>query len=86
MEGSIYEPIYNSLLANGLTYVLVLLVCIVLSWWGLQQLRLEVFLKNPKSTPAKILLIFLSVALGHQVTSFLYDYLQWTGVLTGTFF
>jgi uncharacterized integral membrane protein (TIGR02327 family) len=76
---------YSSFGMMGLTYIFVVLVCITFSWWGLQQLRLEVFLKNPKSTPAKILLIFLSIVLGYQVSSFLFAYFQWTGMLRGMF-
>lgn len=84
-EESIYQPIYNSYTIAGVSYVLVVLVCITLSWMGLQQLRLDVFLKNPKSPFAKILLIFLSIVLGYQVTSFLFQYFQMTSMLRGMF-
>lgn len=79
------DAFFTSLGITGMTYIVVVLVCIAFSWWGLQQLRLDVFLKNPKSTPAKILLIFLSVALGYQVASFLIAYFEWTGMMKGLF-
>lgn len=69
----------------GLVYILVVLICITFSWWGLQQLRLEVFLKNPRSAPAKVLLIFLSVVLGYQVAGFLFSYFTWAGMLKELF-
>ena len=77
------DAFFTSLGITGITNIVVVLVCIACSWWGLQQLRLDVFLKNPKSTPAKILLIFLSVALGYQVASFLIAYFEWTGMMKG---
>lgn len=76
---------YSSFGAIGMTYIVVVLVCITFAWWGLQQLRLDVFLKNPKSPPAKVLLIFLSIVLGYQVASFLFAYFEWTGMLRGMF-
>lgn len=80
----IFDPdYYNNLGTAGLTYILIALVCIVLAWWGLQQLKLEAFLKNPRSMPAKLLLIFASVALGYQVAQFLFAYSQWTTMLRG---
>jgi uncharacterized integral membrane protein (TIGR02327 family) len=79
------DAFFTSLGITGITNIVVVLVCIACSWWGLQQLRLDVFLKNPKSTSAKILLIFLSVALGYQVASFLIAYFEWTGMMKGLF-
>lgn len=76
---------YYTLGFTGMIYIVLTLVCIALAWIGLQQLRLEVFLKNPKSTPAKILLIFASIALGYEVASFLMAYFGWTGMLKGMF-
>lgn len=70
---------------TGLAYIVIVLLCIVLAWLGLQQLRLEVFLKNPRNPYAKILLIFASIALGYQVASFLIAYFEWTGMLKGLF-
>lgn len=79
------DAFFSNLGITGMTYIFVVLVCIACAWWGLQQIRLDVFLKNPKSTPAKILLIFLSIALGYQVASFLIAYFEWTGMMKGLF-
>ncbi|MNI98938.1 hypothetical protein D3C73_1578900 [compost metagenome] len=76
---------YYTLGFTGITYIVITLICIALAWWGLQQLRLDIFLKNPRSTPGKVLLIFASIALGYQVASFLIAYFEWTGMLKGMF-
>jgi uncharacterized integral membrane protein (TIGR02327 family) len=77
------DSFYQSMGITGMTYILIVLVCITLSWLSLQQLKLETFLKNPKSMPSKLLLILLSIALGYQVASFLIAYFEWTGMLKG---
>lgn len=83
--GDLNSSYYQSLGVTGLTYIFVVLICIALSWLGLQQLKLEVFLKNPKSMPSKMLVILLSIALGYQVASFLIAYFDWTGMIKGLF-
>ncbi|WP_438447477.1 DUF1146 domain-containing protein [Gorillibacterium sp. sgz5001074] len=82
VSGSTYQ---YSMGFTGMAYIVTVLVCIAFAWLGLQQLRLEVFLKNPKGPYAKLLLIFASVALGYQVASFLIAYVEWTGMLKGLF-
>jgi len=68
-----------------MAYITVTLLCVALAWWGLQQLRLEIFLKNPKSPQSKLLLIMISLALGYEVASFLIAYFGWSGLLKGMF-
>lgn len=70
---------------TGMAYIVTVLICIALAWMGLQQLRLDVFLKNPRGPYAKLLLIFASIALGYEVASFLMAYVEWTGMLKGLF-
>lgn len=77
------EPVSFAL--NGVVYITLVLISIGLSWWGLQQFRFDLFLKNPRSLPAKILMIFLSVALGYQVASFFISYFNWTLLIKGVF-
>jgi uncharacterized integral membrane protein (TIGR02327 family) len=57
-------------------YIGVYLLFIALSWWALQEFRFDLLLKRPKSTPAKLLQILLSIALGHMVASFFMQYLN----------
>lgn len=70
---------------SSMIYILTVLVCITLSFLALQQIRLDLFLKNPRSGYAKLLLIFVSIALGYQVAEFLIAYAEWTGMLKGLF-
>ena len=79
------DSLAQMLAINGLTSILIMLVCIVLAWTGLQQLRFEQFLKQPKSFSAKILQVFVAIALGYLVGKFITDYINWSSDLTGIF-
>lgn len=59
----------------SVVHIVVYLLCIALSWWSLQQLKFEVFLRHPISKQAKLLHILSSIALGYLVGSFLIQYL-----------
>mgnify|MGYP001385165018 CR=1 FL=1 len=62
----------------GIFSIFVVLVCIALSWWALQSLRIDVFLRHPSGAQAKALQILLAIALGYQVAKFFFDYLNWS--------
>jgi uncharacterized integral membrane protein (TIGR02327 family) len=70
---------------SGLGSILFTLVCIALAWFGLQQFRFDLFLKQPKSPMAKLLQVFLSIALGYEVGRFFMDYFTWSQLLKGMF-
>lgn len=70
---------------SSMGYILLSLLCIAFSWWGLQQLRLDKLLKNPKSPQAKLLQIFFSIALGYTIARFFLDYFNWSAMLKGMF-
>jgi uncharacterized integral membrane protein (TIGR02327 family) len=61
------------------------LLCIGLSWWALQQFRFDLFVKQPRSAPAKMLQVLLSIALGYQIARFVLDYYNWSTLLKGMF-
>lgn len=63
---------------SGIFGILLTLVCIWLSWRALGALRLDPFLKDPKSGQARLLLVLVSVALGHLIADFVLDYLSWS--------
>lgn len=77
--------IQQSMAVNGLIYIIIVLVCIAVAWWALQQFKLDLFVKNPRSMQSKVLQIFLSLALGYQVARFIIDYFNWSAMLTGLF-
>jgi uncharacterized integral membrane protein (TIGR02327 family) len=67
--------------AGGVSYmaianILIYLLCIALSWWGIQEFRFDVLLKRPQSAPAKMLQILLAIAIGDLVASFFIQYLS----------
>ena len=83
MNGS--ESLAFQLAMDGLLNIVLTLICVGLSFWALQQLKLDQWLKNPGSTQAKLLQLLLSIALGYEVASFLNSYLSWSGMLKGMF-
>lgn len=66
---------------SGLTAILISLVCIALSWWAMQNLKLDLIIRHPKGPQGKLLQLLLSVVLGHFVASFIMDYLGYTQML-----
>ncbi|ALS24512.1 MULTISPECIES: DUF1146 family protein [Paenibacillus] len=70
---------------KGLLNIVVVLVFIAVSWWALQELKLESIFKRPKTAQAKLLQILLSVALGYQIARFIIDYLEWSTWFSGMF-
>ncbi|WP_409343745.1 DUF1146 family protein [Paenibacillus sp. MBLB4367] len=79
------DPLNYSFAMSSLGYIVLTLCAIGLSWWALQQIRLDLFVKNPKSPQAKVLQIFLSIALGYEVSRFFIDYFNWSALLKGMF-
>ncbi|SCW58313.1 conserved hypothetical integral membrane protein [Paenibacillus tianmuensis] len=70
---------------KGMINIVVVLVFIGVSWWALQELKLEMILRRPKSAQAKMLQILLSIALGYQIARFVIDYLEWSTWFSGMF-
>ncbi|MCP3775300.1 DUF1146 family protein [Paenibacillus sp. MZ04-78.2] len=70
---------------KGMINIVVVLVFIGISWWALQELKLEMMLRRPKSAQAKMLQILLSIALGYQIARFVIDYLEWSTWFSGMF-
>jgi uncharacterized integral membrane protein (TIGR02327 family) len=51
------------------------LIFIGFSWWALQEVKFEIFLKQKNFRQSKLLHILLSIALGYQVANFFIEYL-----------
>lgn len=64
--------------ANGLLSIFISLLCIGLSFWALQNLKLDLLIRHPKSAAGKLLQLLLAIVLGHFVSAFLLDYIRWT--------
>ncbi|CAJ1317832.1 DUF1146 family protein [Paenibacillus sp. PK4536] len=63
---------------NGLLSIFISLLCIGLSWWALQNLKLDLLIRYPKSAAGKLLHLLFAIVLGHFVSNFLLDYIRWT--------
>ncbi|MDA8354587.1 MAG: DUF1146 family protein [Firmicutes bacterium] len=70
---------------SALVNILLSLAGIALSWWVLQNVRLDLFLREPKGIQAKVLYILLSIIFGHGLASFLNDYMSWSQMLGSLF-
>lgn len=54
------------------------LLFIGLSWWALQALDFERFLRKNRVAQARLLYLLLAIAIGSIVSNFFLDYLFWT--------
>jgi uncharacterized integral membrane protein (TIGR02327 family) len=79
------SAVNSSMAVSSLIYICIVVICIGFSWWALQQFRFDLFLKQPKSSPAIVLQILLSTALGSEVARFIIDYFNWSTLLKGMF-
>ncbi|PLS07987.1 DUF1146 family protein [Neobacillus cucumis] len=62
----------------ALVSILSHLVCIAISWYALQAIRLEKLLKPNHVFQARLLYILLAIFIGSSVSNFFLDYLQWS--------
>lgn len=67
--------------SSSLVSMFVSLLCVVLSWWALQNLKLDLVIRYPKSPQGRLLHLLLAIVLGHFVAGFFLDYLGWSGML-----
>jgi len=72
------EDVYFSVGMNALLSIVVMLFSVYLAWVVLQELKLEVFLKQPKGRRAVMLRLMLAVAIGYLFSRFILDYLDWS--------
>ncbi|PZD97805.1 DUF1146 domain-containing protein [Paenibacillus sambharensis] len=66
---------------TGLLSIIVTLLSIYLAWIVIQEIKLDAFLKRPKSGQAKLLQIMLAVIIGHLFARFILDYWNWSQLL-----
>ncbi len=53
----------------------------VVTWWALQALNFEKWIKPGKVIQARTLLILLTIAIGSMVSNFFLDYFLWSKAL-----
>ncbi|MEK5450223.1 MULTISPECIES: DUF1146 family protein [Paenibacillus] len=85
MEQLLVEDLSSAVGTSGLVSMIVSLLCVVLSWWALQNLKLDLVIRYPKSPQGRLLHLLLAIVLGHFVAGFLLDYLGWSGQIRNMF-
>ncbi|WP_179088044.1 DUF1146 family protein [Paenibacillus sp. FSL R7-0273] len=85
MEQLLVEDLSSAIGTSGLVSMIVSLLCVVLSWWALQNLKLDLIIRYPKSPQGRLLHLLLAIVLGHFVAGFLLDYLGWSGQIRNMF-
>ncbi len=61
------------------------LVFIGFSWWALQALNFEKFLRKNRVAQARLLYLLLAIVMGSIVSNFFLDYLFWSRQLPSLF-
>jgi uncharacterized integral membrane protein (TIGR02327 family) len=75
----------DSLGQQSLFNILISLMVLTIVWWAVQSFKFDLFVKNPDGVKAKALVIIVTLALTHMVTSFLLNYLNWSTMLRHLF-
>lgn len=76
---------YSAIGYANLVNIIITLVCIGFSWWIIQSVRLDLFVKNPNSFQYKALQIILSIIIGYELGRFFIDYAHWSSMLRWLF-
>lgn len=66
---------------QAIVHIIVHITFIAITWWALQALKFELFVKNAQSAQAKTLMILLTIAIANLVSTFFLDYLNWSKML-----
>lgn len=66
---------------QALLHIFVNLFFLAVTWWALQAFKFELFLRHPNGAKAKTLMILLTVAIAHLVSSFFLEYFSWSTML-----
>ncbi|MBF7021568.1 DUF1146 family protein [Staphylococcus kloosii] len=62
----------------AIIHLILHVVCICISYWALNVLRLDQFLKKGDPLKVQICMIFLAILLGTAVSNFIVDLLQFS--------
>ncbi|KHE68449.1 DUF1146 family protein [Halobacillus sp. BBL2006] len=57
------------------------LIFIVITWRVLQSVNFDAFFRKNRVFEARILLIFITIALGTTVSNFFLDFIEWSNSL-----
>ncbi|RBW68741.1 DUF1146 family protein [Bacillus taeanensis] len=62
---------------QAIMHIMIQLVFLFVTWWALQIVKLDFFVKNINSPQAKVLQILLTIAIGSTAANFFLSYYQW---------
>jgi uncharacterized integral membrane protein (TIGR02327 family) len=63
---------------QALLNILVNLLFVVITWWAIQGVQFERFIKKGKVQQARLLMILLTIAISSLVSTFFLNYLSWS--------
>ena len=63
---------------EALLSILSHLVFIAVTWWALQSINFEKFLRKNRVAQARLLYVLVSIVIGSIVSNFFLDYLFWS--------
>lgn len=55
-------------------YLSIHILTLVITWWALQTVKFDVFLKNPRGPRAKVLMLLIAIAISYLVGEFFVNY------------
>ncbi|MGN8646394.1 DUF1146 family protein [Gracilibacillus sp. HCP3S3_G5_1] len=68
----------QSLAQEGLIGILSHLIFIIITWQVLQAVNFDELFRKNKVYEARILIIFITIAIGSTVSNFFLDFLKWS--------
>jgi len=68
---------------HALVSIVIELMCITLAWYVIQDVKLDLFMRRPRSIRARLLQVMIAVIFGHLFAGFVIDYWQWSNLLRG---
>ncbi|MEK3789620.1 MULTISPECIES: DUF1146 family protein [Paenibacillus] len=85
MSDELTRQLSQAASANGLISMLISLLCIGLSWWALQNFKLDLLIRHPKGPQGRLLHLLFAIVLGRFVAGFILDYMSWSQMLRHLF-
>ncbi|MBM7645358.1 putative integral membrane protein (TIGR02327 family) [Scopulibacillus daqui] len=59
-------------------HLIVHIIALIAVWWAIQCVKLDLFVHNPRGPKARLLLIFITIAISYLVAEFFLDYFGWS--------
>ncbi|MFC4777858.1 DUF1146 family protein [Paenibacillus sp. GCM10023252] len=66
---------------SGLLSIVTAILSILFIWVLLQEFKLDVFFRHPRSPKARMFQVVLAIVIGHALARFILDYWEWSVML-----